>query len=107
MYSEWAAGQISKMKGILNSARDGHTEAVQKRIDSVAQLGSVIDVTKNLFEVSKVHHLGSIWDTCCNANLQLRRQHSWKHKLLSLSNGPLWLQKQSKSLIHGCDTRVR
>lgn len=54
MYSEWAEGQINKMKGILNAAREDHTAAVQKRIDNVKQLGSVIDVTKNLFEVSKV-----------------------------------------------------
>jgi len=53
MYSEWADGQIAKMKGILNSAREDHTSAVQSRIENVKQLGSVIDVTKQLFEVSK------------------------------------------------------
>jgi len=57
MYKEWAEGQIDKMKGILNSARQDHTKAVKDRIDNVKQLGSVIDVTKNLFEVSKVGHL--------------------------------------------------
>lgn len=58
MYKDWAEGQISKMKGILNSAREDHTRAVQDRIDNVKQLGSVIDVTKNLFEVSKVSRCG-------------------------------------------------
>ncbi|MCJ1315385.1 atp4 subunit B of the stator stalk of mitochondrial F1F0 ATP synthase [Xylographa vitiligo] len=53
MYSEWADGQIAKMKGILNSAREDHTSAVKSRIENVKQLGSVIDVTKQLFEVSK------------------------------------------------------
>lgn len=54
MYKEWADGQIAKMKGILNAAREDHTSAVKSRIENVKQLGSVIDVTKKLFEVSKV-----------------------------------------------------
>ena len=53
MYKEWADGQVAKMKGILNAARDDHTSAVKSRIENVKQLGSVIDVTKQLFEVSK------------------------------------------------------
>ncbi|MCJ1357955.1 MAG: atp4 subunit B of the stator stalk of mitochondrial F1F0 ATP synthase [Icmadophila ericetorum] len=53
MYKDWADGQVNRMKGILNAAREDHTTAVQQRIDSVKQLGSVIDVTKQLFEVSK------------------------------------------------------
>ncbi|MCJ1386627.1 atp4 subunit B of the stator stalk of mitochondrial F1F0 ATP synthase [Xylographa soralifera] len=53
MYSEWADGQIAKMKGILNAAREDHTSAVKSRIENVKQLGSVIDITKQLFEVSK------------------------------------------------------
>lgn len=54
MYKEWADGQVNKIKGILNAARADHTEAVKSRIESVQQLGSVVDVTKTLFEVSKV-----------------------------------------------------
>lgn len=54
MYKEWAEGQVNKIKNILNAARDDHTTAVKKRIENVQQLGSVIDVTKQLFEVSKV-----------------------------------------------------
>ena len=59
MYSEWAAGQIQKMKDILYAARRDHEGAVQTRIDSVKQLGSVVEVTKNLFEVSKVRVLAA------------------------------------------------
>ena len=55
MYKEWADGQINKMKGILNSAREGHTSAVKSRIENVKQLGGVVEVTKQLFEVSKVY----------------------------------------------------
>lgn len=58
MYSEWAQGQINKQMNILNSAREEHTSAVQKRIESVRQLGGVVDVTKQLFEISKVRPLG-------------------------------------------------
>ena len=54
MYKEWSEGQIAKMKGILNTARDNHTAAVKSRIENVKQMGSVVDVTKQLFEVSKV-----------------------------------------------------
>ena len=53
-YSEWAEGQISKVRNILNAARADHTEAVKARIESVQQLGSVVEITKTLFEVSKV-----------------------------------------------------
>ncbi|KAL9600877.1 MAG: hypothetical protein Q9219_002919 [cf. Caloplaca sp. 3 TL-2023] len=53
MYKDWAQGQISKIRNILNSARAEHTSAVQNRIESVKQLGGVVDVTKQLFEVSK------------------------------------------------------
>jgi hypothetical protein len=41
-------------QGILNAARADHTEAAKTRIESVQQLGSVVDITKTLFEVSKV-----------------------------------------------------
>jgi F-type H+-transporting ATPase subunit b len=54
MYSEWADTQINKIRGILNAAREDHTAAVQSRIENVKKLGGVVDITKALFEVSKV-----------------------------------------------------
>lgn len=54
MYKEWAEGQNNKIKGILNAARADHTEAVKTRIDSVTQMSGVVDITKTLFQVSKV-----------------------------------------------------
>ena len=54
MYTDWADGHINRIRNILNAAREGHTNAVKARIDNVKELGSVIDVTKQLFEVSKV-----------------------------------------------------
>lgn len=54
MYKDWAEGQVNKIKGILNAAREDHTTAVKQRIENVKELGGVIDVTKSLFEVSKV-----------------------------------------------------
>ncbi|KAF5010385.1 hypothetical protein FDECE_3464 [Fusarium decemcellulare] len=52
-YKEWAEAQNNKIKNILNSARADHTEAVKGRIEDVKQMGSVVEITKNLFEVSK------------------------------------------------------
>lgn len=52
-YKEWAESQNLKIKNILNSARADHTEAVKTRIEDVKQMGSVVEVTKTLFEVSK------------------------------------------------------
>ena len=54
MYSDWADGQITKIKGILDSARQGHAEAVKSRIEDVKPLSNVVEITKQLFEVSKV-----------------------------------------------------
>lgn len=54
MYKDWAQTQINRHRNILNTARQGHVDAVKSRIDNVKQLGSVIDITKSLFEVSKV-----------------------------------------------------
>lgn len=54
MYGEWADAQINKIRGILNSARADHTEAVNARISNVKQMGGVVEITKALFEVSKV-----------------------------------------------------
>ncbi|KAF4981085.1 hypothetical protein FZEAL_3061 [Fusarium zealandicum] len=52
-YKEWAEAQNNKIKNILNSARADHTEAVKGRIEDVKQMGSVVEITKNLFAVSK------------------------------------------------------
>ena len=53
-YNEWAETQTNKIKNILNAAREDHTKAVQDRIENVKDLSGVVDVTKSLFEVSKV-----------------------------------------------------
>lgn len=58
MYSEWAEGQNKKIAGILNAARADHTEAVKARIDNVKQMSEVVEITKSLFEVSKVRERG-------------------------------------------------
>ena len=54
LYKDWADSQVNKIADILNAARAGHTDAVKARINNVKELGSVIDVTRQLFEVSKV-----------------------------------------------------
>ncbi|CAO1618300.1 unnamed protein product [Parajaminaea phylloscopi] len=52
-YGEWADGQIEKVKGILNSAREQHTKAVQDRIDSVESQKDVSSQTQALFALAK------------------------------------------------------
>lgn len=56
-YGEWAKGQVQKHKDILNAARADHTNAVQQRIDNVKEMSGVVEVTKQLFAVSKVRSL--------------------------------------------------
>ncbi len=53
MYKQWADGYHDKVKGILNSAREDHVNAVKSRINNVKDLSGVIDITKDLFAVSK------------------------------------------------------
>lgn len=59
MYKEWAEGQNKKIAGILNAARVDHTQAVKTRIENVQQMSGVVDITKSLFEVSKVRKSGA------------------------------------------------
>ena len=54
MVKAYADGIIKRWKGILDTARQDHHNAVKKRIDDVKRLEGVVDVTKNLFEVSRV-----------------------------------------------------
>lgn len=54
MYKEWGESQIQKFKDIMNTAREGHADAVKARIEDVKPLSNVVDITKQLFEVSKV-----------------------------------------------------
>lgn len=55
MYRDWAEGQVQRYKDILNAARADHTNAVKSRIDNVKELSGVVEVTKQLFDVSKVN----------------------------------------------------
>lgn len=54
VHNRWADGHIQKQRDILNAARADHANAVKQRIEDVKPLGEVVDITKNLFEVSKV-----------------------------------------------------
>jgi F-type H+-transporting ATPase subunit b len=61
-FSSWSASQKEKMSGILNAARENHTDSVKERISNVQELGGVVDITKSLFELSKVieAHISSV-----------------------------------------------
>jgi len=75
-YAEWASAQSQKIKDILNSARADHTQAVRERIDSVSQLGTVVDITKDLFAVSKVRTTRlNLWIVMGNGGFIFRPGH--------------------------------
>lgn len=52
-YREWAEGNISRIKNILDGARAEHTQAVKDRINSVGQMKDVVSLTEALFSVAK------------------------------------------------------
>lgn len=74
-YSEWATTTIAKYKDILNSAREGHVEAVKTRIEDVKPLSNVVEITQQLFEVSKV---SSITRECHDQSLNKPIQETAK-----------------------------
>jgi F-type H+-transporting ATPase subunit b len=42
------------VNNLLRKAREDHKNAVQERIETIGQLGDIVDVTKALFAMSKV-----------------------------------------------------
>ncbi|KAH9832491.1 ATP synthase [Rhodofomes roseus] len=52
-YRDWAEGHIQRIKGILDSSRAEHTQAVKDRIVSVEQMKDVVSITESLFALSK------------------------------------------------------
>jgi len=52
-YTAWVNSIAEQQSNILNSARADHKQAIQERIDSVGQMKNVVEITKDLFEVSK------------------------------------------------------
>jgi F-type H+-transporting ATPase subunit b len=52
-YTEWVNSVSQQHSHLLNSARQDHKQAIQERIDSVGQMRNVVEITKDLFEVSK------------------------------------------------------
>ncbi|KAL9043742.1 MAG: hypothetical protein Q9214_003082 [Letrouitia sp. 1 TL-2023] len=53
LYNDWAASAINRIKNVLVTAREDHTNAVKERIEDVKKLDDVVNITKQLFEVSK------------------------------------------------------
>ena len=53
MYSDWADAQIERIKKILYDSRKGHADAIKSRIEDVKPLSNVVEITQQLFEVSK------------------------------------------------------
>jgi F-type H+-transporting ATPase subunit b len=52
-YAQWVNSVAQQHSDLLNSARADHKQAIQERIESVGQMKNVVELTKNLFEVSR------------------------------------------------------
>ena len=104
MYKDWSDTTVQKFKDILNTARAGHAEAVKTRIEDVKPLSNVVEITKQLFEVSKVQSVLNLWyDILIND----RKQPNWRLRLTNSNKRPLWPLKPEQSWIHGFDMKVR
>ena len=103
-YKEWADGQVNKIKGILNAARADHTEAVKTRIESVQELGSVVDITKTLLR-SQRYVVDAMDYGCQVAHVRVGNCSTRGQGLSSSSRPPLLPRKQSPFWIHGFATR--
>ena len=52
-YAAWVNSIAEQQSNLLNSTRADHKQAIQERIDSVGQMRNVVEITKDLFQVSK------------------------------------------------------
>ncbi|KAI8575327.1 hypothetical protein K450DRAFT_262241 [Umbelopsis ramanniana AG] len=52
-YNSMADEHINRIKNVLYKARNDHKSAVNERIDQVGQMKDIVDVTKNLFALSR------------------------------------------------------
>lgn len=104
-YTQWADGHIQRIKGILNAARDEHTGAVKERIDNVSQMRDVVDITKNLFTLSKVSNRP--FSLICLINFYFRKPLALRTRTLFSSKRSPSLLRSSLSLTAGSATSSR
>lgn len=52
-YGRWVQSIQQQHTNAFTSAREDHKQAIQDRIDSVGQMKNVVEITKDLFEVSR------------------------------------------------------
>jgi len=52
-WNQYADGVINKIKSVLDSAKEEHTQAVKSRIDDVSGMQDVVSLTRSLFDLSK------------------------------------------------------
>ncbi|KAL8741187.1 MAG: hypothetical protein Q9190_006179 [Brigantiaea leucoxantha] len=53
MFREWCDNAKNRINGVLQDSRKDHANFIQQRIDEVKKVGDVVEITKQLFEVSK------------------------------------------------------
>lgn len=52
-YINWMDNHINHMRSLLNNSRQEHANVVKERIQTIGSLKDIVNITKNLFEVSK------------------------------------------------------
>ncbi len=111
MYAEWAQAHSDRIRDVLNAAREDHKNAVKRRIENVKDLSGVIDITKALFEVSKVRGIiisRHVWlHRRGQTNTGLRKRLNWRPKATNSSKRLLLPARQKPFWIHGFGTKVK
>lgn len=107
MYSEWAETTTKKIKDILDTAKKGHADSVRTRIEDVKPLNNVVEITKGLFEVSKVSYLPPAHRSWWITDVTNRKPPNLKPKHLNSSNAPPSPPKQEACSNLGSDTKAK
>jgi hypothetical protein len=102
-YVSWADSQRKKMGDLLNAARENHTSSVKERIGTVNELSGVVNVTKNLFEVSKV----GLYFCEGRTRLTGRKRPNSRPRPSSWSSGRRLRPRPRPCWTRGCGTRAR
>ena len=106
MYVQWAQAHIDKVRNLLYEAKQKHRDAISGRIQNVEELGGVINITKSLFEVSKV--LTMVCFSMRPSDLtSYRKLQDLKHKRTNLSKKPRLLLKLNLFSTRGYGTKAK
>lgn len=89
-YTSWANGHIDRIKGVLNGAREGHTQAVSQRLDGLENLKQVVPLTEQLYAVAKETNQLE------HANFLLEQEAAVKNELKSVLDSWVRYEQQQR-----------